>query len=228
MKRHHELHKTQHIGWLRAAVLGANDGIISTASLIVGVAASGAEAQIIFITAVAAIVAGAMSMAAGEYVSVSAQSDTEKADIALEEQEIVSDPIYEQAELRAIYIKRGLDADLADKVATQFMQKDPLSAHIRDELGISDTLAPRPLQAALSSATTFSAGASLPLLVVLLAPTEFLLISVILSVLLALMILGTLSAIVGGAPILKAVSRIMFWGSAAMGMTFLVGNLFNV
>jgi len=228
MKRHHELHKTQHIGWLRAAVLGANDGIISTASLIVGVAASGAEAQIIFITAIAAIVAGAMSMAAGEYVSVSAQSDTEKADIALEEQEIVSDPIYEQAELRAIYIKRGLDADLADKVATQFMQKDPLSAHIRDELGISDVLAPRPLQAALSSATTFSAGASLPLLVVLLAPTEFLLISVILSVLMALMILGTLSAIVGGAPILKAVSRVMFWGSAAMGMTFLVGNLFNV
>ncbi|EGN75110.1 uncharacterized membrane protein [Idiomarina sp. A28L] len=225
---HVEKHRTQRIGWLRAAVLGANDGIVSTASLILGVAAAGADARGVLTAGIAGLVAGAMSMAAGEYVSVSSQADTENADLARERKELATAPEHEHEELRDIYIERGLDSKLAARVATQLMNHDALGAHARDELGISDTLAPRPIQAAFASATTFSVGALLPLLVVFLSPASTLLWAVSGSALLFLALLGSLSAIAGGAPVLIAVSRVTFWGALAMALTAGVGTLFGV
>lgn len=226
--RHLETHRTHRVGWLRAAVLGANDGIVSTASLVLGVAAANASSESILVAGVAGLVAGAMSMAAGEYVSVSSQSDTEQADLARERDELASDPHHEQAELRAIYVKRGLDVDLADQVATQLMAHDALGAHARDELGISDTLAARPVQAALASAATFAVGAALPLLVVLLVSTPYLMWAVAGSALLFLALLGSLAARAGGAPVLAAATRVTFWGALAMALTAGVGALFGV
>ena len=226
--RHAERHKTHRIGWLRAAVLGANDGIISTSSLVLGVAAAGADSQGILVAGVACLVAGAMSMAAGEYVSVSSQADTERADLARERKELADAPEEEHAELAAIYVKRGLDAALAFKVAAQLMQHDALGAHARDELGITDSLAARPVQAALASASTFSVGAVLPLLIVVLFPVSALMWSVAGSSLLFLVLLGSLSARAGGAPVIPAALRVTFWGALAMGLTAGVGALFGV
>lgn len=224
---HIETHKTHRIGWLRAAVLGANDGIVSTASLVLGVAAAGTSSQGILLTGVAGLVAGAMSMAAGEYVSVSSQADTEHADLNRERKELAANPEYEHAELAAIYVKRGLDTVLADQVATQLMQHDALGAHSRDELGISDTLTARPIQAALTSAATFSVGAALPLLLVALLPTAWLMWAVSGSSLLFLALLGSLAARAGGASILTAAARVTFWGVLAMALTSGVGALFG-
>ena len=226
--RHIERHRTHRIGWLRAAVLGANDGIVSTASLVLGVAAAGAQVRSILVAGVAGLVAGAMSMAAGEYVSVSSQSDTESADLERERRELATDPVHEHAEMTAIYVGRGLDAKLAAEVATQLMAHDALGAHARDELGISEMLAARPVQAALASAATFSVGAVLPLLVVLLVPASALMWSVSLGSLLFLALLGSLSARAGGAPVLIAAWRVSFWGALAMALTAGVGALFGV
>lgn len=226
--RHIERHRTHRIGWLRAAVLGANDGIVSTASLVLGVAAAGANAQNILVAGVAGLVAGAMSMAAGEYVSVSSQADTERADLDREHKELVANPEQEHAELRDIYIKRGLDVTLASTVAAQLMQHDALGAHARDELGISDTLAARPVQAALASAGTFSVGAALPLLIVFLFPISALMWVVSGSALIFLAILGSLAARTGGASVLTAALRVTFWGALAMALTAGVGALFGV
>jgi len=226
--RHTERHRTQRIGWLRAAVLGANDGIVSTASLVLGVAAAGADSQVILVAGVAGLVAGAMSMAAGEYVSVSSQADTERADLAREKEELAASPEHEQAELTAIYVKRGLDPALASNVATQLMQHDALGAHARDELGISDSLAARPVQAALASAGTFTLGAVLPLLIVVLFPVATLMWAVSASSLLFLVLLGSLSAKAGGAPVVVAATRVTFWGALAMALTAGVGALFGV
>lgn len=226
--RHIEMHRTHRSGWLRAAVLGANDGIVSTSSLVLGVAAAGASSQDILVAGVAGLVAGAMSMAAGEYVSVSSQADTERADLALESRELAASPEYEHAELMEIYIKRGLDAALASSVATQLMQHDALGAHARDELGISDALAARPVQAAFASAGTFSVGAGLPILVVLLCPASALVWAVSGSSLLLLALLGSLAARAGGAPVIPAATRVTFWGALAMALTAGVGALFGV
>ena len=226
--RHIENHRTQRIGWLRAAVLGANDGIVSTASLILGVAAAGASSKSILIAGVAGLVAGAMSMAAGEYVSVSSQSDTENADLDRERKELAADPKHEHEELSAIYVKRGLEAGLASEVSAQLMKHDALGAHARDELGISETLTARPVQAALASAGTFSVGAVLPLLVVLLAPVSALVWAVSVSSLLFLALLGWLAARTGGAPVITSVIRVTFWGALAMALTAGVGSLFGV
>ncbi|PKO80650.1 MAG: hypothetical protein CVU19_11325 [Betaproteobacteria bacterium HGW-Betaproteobacteria-13] len=226
--RHVEKHHTQRIGWLRAAVLGANDGIVSTSSLILGVAAAEATSSSILIAGVAGMVAGAMSMAAGEYVSVSSQSDTEQADIERERRELLADPEHELMELTSIYVGRGLDRELARQVATQLMARDALGAHARDELGISDTVTARPVQAALSSAAAFSVGAALPLLVVLLVPVSALMWSVSGSSLLFLATLGALAANAGGAPVLASVIRVGFWGALAMALTAGVGALFGV
>jgi len=226
--RHIERHRTHRIGWLRAAVLGANDGIVSTASLVLGVAAAGANSQSILVAGVAGLVAGAMSMAAGEYVSVSSQADTERADLDRESKELAANPEHEHAELMAIYVKRGLDAALASNVATQLMQHDSLGAHGRDELGISDTLAARPVQAALASASTFAVGAVLPLLIVLLFPVSTLMWAVSGSSLLFLAILGSLAARAGGASVITAAARVTFWGALAMALTAGVGALFGV
>jgi len=226
--RHVERHRTQRIGWLRAAVLGANDGIVSTASLVLGVAAAGADSRGILVAGVAGLVAGAMSMAAGEYVSVSSQADTERADLAREKEELAANPVHEQAELTAIYAKRGLDPALASNVATQLMQHDALGAHARDELGISDSLAARPVQASLASAGTFTVGAILPLLIVVLFPLSALMPAVSVSSLLFLALLGSLSARAGGAPTIAAASRVTFWGALAMALTAGVGALFGV
>jgi VIT1/CCC1 family predicted Fe2+/Mn2+ transporter len=209
-------------------VLGANDGIVSTASLVLGVAAAGASSKNILIAGVAGLVAGAMSMAAGEYVSVSSQSDTEGADLDRERKELAADPRHEHAELTAIYIGRGLDAELASQVATQLMAHDALGAHARDELGISDTLTARPAQAALASAGTFSVGAVLPLLVVLLVPPSALMWVVSGSSLLFLALLGSLTARTGGASVINAAVRVTFWGGLAMALTAGVGALFGV
>lgn len=225
---HIETHKTHRIGWLRAAVLGANDGIVSTASLVLGVAAAGTSSQGILLTGVAGLVAGAMSMAAGEYVSVSSQADTEHADLNRERKELAANPEYEHAELAAIYVKRGLDTALADQVATQLMRHDALGAHSRDELGISDTLTARPIQAALTSAATFSVGAALPLLLVALLPTAWLMWAVSGSSLLFLALLGSLAARAGGASVLTAAARVTFWGALAMALTSGVGALFGI
>ena len=209
---HFEKHRTERIGWLRAAVLGANDGIVSTASLVLGVAAAGADSATILLTGVAGLVAGAMSMAAGEYVSVSSQADTERADLARESRELLNSPVQEQAELTEIYVSRGLEPELASKVATQLMKHDALGAHARDELGISEISTARPIQAAFASAATFSLGAALPLLVVLLFPASGLMLAVSISALLFLALLGFLAAKAGGAPVIVAVSRVTFWG----------------
>lgn len=226
--RHIERHKTHRIGWLRAAVLGANDGIVSTASLVLGVAAAGADSQGILVAGVAGLVAGAMSMAAGEYVSVSSQADTERADMDRERKELAAAPAHEHAELAAIYVDRGLDAELASRVATQLTAHDALGAHGRDELGISDTLAARPVQAAVASAATFSVGAVLPLLIVLLVPVSALMWAVSASSLVFLALLGSLAARVGGASMMTAAVRVTFWGALAMGLTAGVGALFGV
>jgi VIT1/CCC1 family predicted Fe2+/Mn2+ transporter len=226
--KHLEGHRTQRIGWLRAAVLGANDGIVSTASLVVGVAAAGASPHDIVVAGVAGLVAGAMSMAAGEYVSVSSQADTERADLGRERRELASNPEGEHAELTAIYVKRGLNADLAADVATQLMRHDALGAHARDELGISEATTARPVQAALASAGTFSVGAVLPLLVVLVSPASALLWAVSGSSLLFLALLGSLSARAGGASVITATARVTFWGALAMAATAGVGALFGV
>ena len=226
--RHAEGHRTHRAGWLRAAVLGANDGIVSTASLIMGVAAAGADSPAIITAGVAGLVAGAMSMAAGEYVSVCSQADTERADLSRERKELASNPKQEHAELAAIYVKRGLDEALAATVATSLMTHDALGAHARDELGISDTLMARPIQAAVASAATFSVGAVLPLLIVILLPTSALMWAVSVSSLLFLALLGSLSAKAGGAPIIVAASRVTFWGALAMALTAGVGALFGV
>ncbi|MFT5291928.1 MAG: VIT1/CCC1 family predicted Fe2+/Mn2+ transporter [Planctomycetota bacterium] len=225
---HTETHRNHRIGWLRAAVLGANDGIVSTASLVLGVAAAGAEAQGILVAGVAGLVAGSMSMAAGEYVSVSSQADTERADLARETKELADDPEHEHGELAAIYVRRGLDVALASNVATQLMQHDALGAHARDELGIFDSLAARPVQAALASAGMFAVGAALPLLVVLLVSASALMWAVSGSSLLFLALLGSASARAGGAPVMLAASRITFWGASAMALTAGVGALFGV
>lgn len=209
-------------------MLGANDGIVSTASLVLGVAAAGASSKSILIAGVAGLVAGAMSMAAGEYVSVSSQADTERADLDRERKELATDPKHEHEELSAIYVGRGLDAGLAAKVAAQLMDHDALGAHARDELGISETLTARPVQAALASAATFSVGAVLPLLVVLSVPASALMWVVSVSSLLFLALLGSLAARAGGAPVTASAIRVTFWGALAMALTAGVGALFGV
>lgn len=222
-----EAHLVARIGWMRAAVLGANDGIISTASLIVGVAAAGAIKGDILIAAVAGLVAGAMSMAAGEFVSVSSQSDTEEADLAREKAELHDQPESELRELADIYAARGLDPDLARQVAVQLTAKDALGAHAREELGISDTTKARPTQAALASAAMFAIGALLPILVVLTAPVPALVPAVAVSTLGFLALLGAVSARVGGAGMVKPVIRVVFWGAVALGVTAGIGALFG-
>ncbi len=225
--RHLERHRTDRIGWLRAAVLGANDGIVSTASLIVGVAAANTDHSTLMITGVAGLVAGAMSMAAGEYVSVYSQADTEKADIERERLELLSDAASEHKELAAIYVGRGLNVALADQVATQLMVHDALGAHTRDELGISHTLAARPLQAALASAGSFALGAVLPLIVTMLAPRSMLITLVSATSLVFLALLGAVAARAGGAAMMTGAVRVAFWGALAMALTAGVGKLFG-
>jgi vacuolar iron transporter family protein len=222
-----EQHRTHTIGWLRAAVLGANDGIVSTASLIVGVATAQATHNGVLIAGIAGLVAGAMSMAAGEYVSVSSQADTERADIERERKEHETNPEFELAELAKIYADRGLDDDLAKKVAVQLTAHDALAAHTRDELGISAALSARPIQAAMASAAAFTVGAALPLVAAFFAPLGKVatIVSAISIVFLAL--LGALAAYAGGAPILRSILRVTFWGAAAMALTALVGSLFG-
>jgi len=225
--RHAEWHRTHRVGWLRATVLGANDGIVSTASLIVGVAAAESSRSSVLVAGMAGLVAGAMSMAAGEYVSVSSQADTEGADLERERKELASDADHEQAELAAIYVTRGLDPELAKEVATQLMTKDGLSAHARDELGISDTLTARPVQAAFASAGSFIAGAVLPLLLVFFVPRAALTWSVSVSSLLFLALLGAVAARAGCSPIGNSVIRVTFWGALAMALTAGVGAMFG-
>ncbi len=222
---HPESHLVSRIGWLRAAVLGANDGIVSTASLIVGVAAAAAAPSDILIAGVAGLVAGAMSMAAGEYVSVSSQSDTEGADLARERAELASQPEFEREELAQIYVKRGLEPKLARKVADQLMAKDALGAHARDELGISEVTAARPVQAALTSAATFAVGAAMPLLMVIVAPPSAIVPVVSLASLAFLALLGAVGARAGGAGVIKATLRVTFWGAMAMALTAGIGAL---
>lgn len=224
---HPESHLVSRIGWLRAAVLGANDGIVSTASLIVGVAAAATAPGEVLIAGVAGLVAGAMSMAAGEYVSVSSQSDTEHADLARERKELSENAEFEHDELTEIYINRGVAPDLAHKVAEQLMAKDALAAHARDELGISEITTARPIQAALTSAATFSVGAAMPLLAVLLSPTSLLIPVVFLASLLFLALLGAIGARVGGANAVRATARVTFWGALAMALTAGIGKLFG-
>jgi VIT1/CCC1 family predicted Fe2+/Mn2+ transporter len=221
------MHRTDRIGWLRAAVLGANDGIVSTASLVVGVAAAGAASSEILVAGVAGLVAGAMSMAAGEYVSVSSQADTEQADLARERKELATDEKFEQEELAAIYVKRGLDASLAKQVAQQLMAHDALATHARDELGISDMTAARPVQAAFASAATFAVGAAMPLLTVLVTPQAALIPVVIATSIVFLALLGGFGAHAGGAPVMRAALRVTFWGALAMALTAGVGALFG-
>jgi len=226
-QRHTERHLTERIGWLRASVLGANDGIVSTASLLVGVAAAGPNHASLLLTGVAALVAGAMSMAAGEYVSVHSQADTEKADLARERAELAADPAAELRELTAIYVTRGLDSGLAKQVAEQLMSKDALSAHARDELGLSPALSAQPLQAAIASAASFAAGAFLPLAVTALAPELHLIFWVSATSLVFLALLGATAAKVGGASVLTGGWRVTFWGALAMAITAGVGALFG-
>ena len=226
-RSHRERHRTERIGWLRAAVLGANDGIVSTASLVVGVAAAHASRGEVLVAGVAGMVAGAMSMAAGEYVSVSSQADTEKADLSRERKELDVDERSEREELASIYVHRGLDPLLARQVAEQLMAHDALAAHARDELGISESLTARPVQAALASAATFAVGAALPLLTVLVAP-ESKLVPIVSGIsLIFLAGLGVLAARAGGAPMMKSAVRVAFWGALAMGLTAAVGALFG-
>lgn len=224
---HSERHSISRIGWLRAAVLGANDGIVSTGSLIVGVASANVPRGEVLLSGVAALVAGAMSMAAGEYVSVSSQSDTERADLAKESAELARKPAVEREELADIYIERGLSPQTARDAAEQMMTSDALRAHAREELGISDATTARPLQAALASALTFTAGAAAPLLAVVLAPAPQLVVAVAIVSLACLAALGALGAVAGGAPISKSLLRVMFWGALAMALTAGVGRLFG-
>ena len=222
-----EQHRTHRIGWLRAAVLGANDGIISTASLVVGIAASHASRGTVLTAGVAGLVAGAMSMAAGEYVSVSSQADTERADLARERKELEEDDEGERRELASIYVERGLDPQLARQVADQLMAHDALGAHARDELGISVNMSARPVQAALASGATFSVGAAMPLLIVLIASEKGLVPFVFGTSLFFLAGLGLLAGFAGGSPLGKAALRVTFWGALAMGLTAAVGTLFG-
>jgi vacuolar iron transporter family protein len=224
---HLEKHCTERIGWLRAAVLGANDGIVSTASLVLGVAAANAARGDVLAAGVAGLVAGAMSMAAGEYVSVRSQADTESADLARERSELAAHPQAEQRELAGIYVKRGLEPILADQVAAQLMAHDALGAHARDELGISETLSARPVQAALASAASFTAGALLPLLVALMVPRDALIVGVAASALVFLAALGALAAHTGGASAVVGAWRVAFWGALAMLVTAGVGAVFG-
>ena len=224
---HSELHAISRVGWLRASVLGANDGIVSTASLIVGVAAAGTARPELLIAGVAALVAGAMSMAAGEYVSVSSQADAERADIDRERRELNAEPEAERQELAAIYRKRGLDPKLAIEVADQLMTGDSLAAHARDELGISEATTARPIQAALASALAFSAGGAAPLLVVPFAPAHLIIIMVVAVSIACLAGLGLLGAKAGGAPLLRSVVRVCFWGVLAMALTAGIGKTFG-
>lgn len=222
-----ERHRTNRVGWLRAAVLGANDGLLSTASLILGVAsAHGAHASIL-VAGLAGLVAGSMSMAAGEYVSVHSQADTERADLEREKSEQAADPIGERQELADIYVERGLDAALAMEVATQLMAKDALAAHARDELGVTDALSAKPVQAALTSAASFAIGAVVPLAICWLLPGSVLVYAVAIVSLVCLAILGGLAAQIGGAPVLPGAGRVMFWGALAMAVTAGVGALFG-
>ena len=223
-----ETHKSHRIGWLRAAVLGANDGIVSTASLIVGIAAANTSKEAIVLAGVAGLVAGGMSMAAGEYVSVSSQADTERADLALEKDALENKPQEEQEELAKIYEQRGLEPELASQVAVQLMKHDALGAHARDEIGISEISNANPLQAAFSSALTFTLGAALPLLAAWIMPLENLIWAVTLSSLLFLAFLGGLAAFAGGASLLKGAVRVTFWGALAMALTAGVGQIFGV
>jgi VIT1/CCC1 family predicted Fe2+/Mn2+ transporter len=223
LHHHREGHLVQRIGWLRAAVLGANDGIVSTASLIVGVAAAAASKGDVLLAGTAGLIAGAMSMAAGEYVSVSSQSDTEQADLARERAELKADPAAELDELAGIYVKRGLDLQLAKRVARELMARNALAAHARDELGISQITTARPIQAALTSALTFSVGAAMPLLAVVVSPAPYVVTCVAASSLAYLAILGAVGAKAGGADILKATLRVTFWGALAMAVTAGIG-----
>lgn len=227
LRTHPETHLVDRIGWLRAAVLGANDGIVSTASLVVGVAAAAAKPSDVLVAGVAGLVAGAMSMAAGEYVSVSSQSDTEHADLAREGKELTDNPAFEREELAQIYVKRGVEIELARRVADQLMAKDALGAHARDELGISDLTAARPVQAALTSAATFAIGAAMPLLMVLISPARWLIPIVSIASLAFLALLGAVGAKAGGADVIKATSRVAFWGALAMALTAGIGKLFG-
>lgn len=225
---HHEIHRSHRVGWLRAAVLGANDGIVSTASLIIGVAAASSSQESILLAGIAGLVAGAMSMAAGEYVSVSSQSDTENADLALEKESLANNFQSEKDELAKIYQNRGLEPVLAEKVAEQLMAHDALGAHARDEIGISETVSAQPVQAALYSAASFTVGAALPLFVAWVFQGSLLITAVSILSLLFLAVLGGLAARAGGASITVGAFRVTFWGALAMGLTAVVGSIFGV
>lgn len=224
MRSHSEAHLVDRIGWLRAAVLGANDGIVSTASLILGVAASGADRRAILVAALAGLVAGAMSMAAGEYVSVSSQADTEAADLARERAELAEQPAFEHEELAALYVKRGVDAETAAKVATQMMAHDAIGAHARDELHITEITAARPVSAALASAATFTAGAMLPVALAAVLPQQWIVPGEAIGSILFLALLGAAGARAGGAAMGKPVARVVFWGALAMALTAGIGR----
>jgi VIT1/CCC1 family predicted Fe2+/Mn2+ transporter len=225
--RHQERHRTDRVGWLRAAVLGANDGIVSTASLVIGVAAAEGDHAAVLVAGIAGLVAGAMSMAAGEYVSVHSQADTEKADLDREKRELEADPESERLELAGIYVRRGLNPKLAGQVADELMAHDALGAHARDELGISEAMSARPLQAAVFSACSFAIGAALPLVVTVFAPVSAMIWMVAVSSLVFLALLGGVAARAGGAGVLKGAVRVLFWGAMAMAATALVGKLFG-
>jgi VIT1/CCC1 family predicted Fe2+/Mn2+ transporter len=227
MRRHRETHRTERVGWLRAAVLGANDGIVSTASLIIGVASAHASRSSVLVAGVAGLVGGAMSMAAGEFVSVSSQADTERADLERERHELATQPEAEHAELVKIYMSRGMDRALAEQVATQLMRQDALGVHAREELGITEALRARPLQAALASAASFAAGATVPLLTVVLSPSSHLAVLVAGASLVLLALLGGLAAHVGGARIWVGAARVTLWSALAMGVTAAAGALFG-
>lgn len=227
MRRHRESHRTERVGWLRAAVLGANDGIVSTASLIIGVASAHAGRSSVLVAGVAGLVAGAMSMAAGEYVSVSSQADTERADLERERQELATDPAGEHAELVKIYESRGMDRSLAEQVATELMRRDALAVHAREELGITETLRARPLQAALASAASFAMGAAVPLVTGVLSPASHLSVIVAGASLVLLALLGGLAARVGGARVWVGAARVTLWSALAMALTATAGALFG-
>jgi len=227
MLKHRETHRSVRLGWLRAAVLGANDGLISTSSLVVGVAAAGTAQEAVILAATAGLVAGALSMAAGEYVSVSSQADVEAADLARERRELATAPEMERAELAGIYVARGLTPDLAAQVADQMTAHDALAAHARDELGLSDQTRARPMQAALASAAAFAVGATLPLVLSIVVPVAHLAPVVVGGTLVLLAILGATAARLGGAPLAPGAARVLFWGALAMGGTALVGRLFG-
>lgn len=226
--RHPEIHRSQRVGWLRAAVLGANDGIVSVAGIVVGVASSGASAQTVLVTGIAGVVAGAMSMAAGEYVSVQSQADAEAADLAIERHELHTEPGPELAELTGIYVQRGLEPALARQVAEQLTAHDALAAHARDELGITEALRARPLQAALASAAAFCVGAALPIVAAVASPAGRVAVTTTVATVLGLFLSGALAARVGGAPVLRGALRVGFWGALAMAAAAAVGRVFNV